>query len=114
MWLFGDGDNSVHHAIQLEVLPCGRDVEKVECANHTMKCFRNQMESLCNSHPEYQGWYGLSQTPMKQNTHGDGCAIKMHSATGDVNALHRNLRNGNYFGDHQQCSSTFCKQSATG
>ena len=38
----------------------------------------------------------------------------MHSATGDVDAIHHDLRNGirHYFEDHHQYSSTFCKQSA--
>ena len=33
---------------------------------------------------------------------------QMHSVTGDVIALRRDLRNGirHYFGDHQQCSFT--------
>ena len=53
IWLIGDGDSSVHHAVQLEVTSYGRDVEKVECANHTVKCFHNRLESLCNSHPYY-------------------------------------------------------------
>ena len=55
LWLIGDGDSSVHHAIQLEVTEYGRDVQKVECANHVIKCFCNRMESLCNSYPEYRG-----------------------------------------------------------
>ena len=53
LWLIGDGDSSVHHAIQLEVTEYGHDVQKVECANHAVKCFHNRMESFCNSHPEY-------------------------------------------------------------
>jgi len=84
MWLPGDG---VHHAVQLKVLPYGHDVEKVECANHTVKCFGNRMESLCNNHSEYQGQYGLSQTRTKQITHGAQCAIKMHSASGMVMSM---------------------------
>jgi len=43
----------VNHAVQLEVLPYGHDIEKVECVDHTMKCFCNQKELLCNNHPEY-------------------------------------------------------------
>ena len=75
MWLIGDGDSSVYHAVQLEVTSYGRDVEKVECTNHAVKCSHNQMKSLCNSHPEYRGRFGLSQTRMKRITHGARCAI---------------------------------------
>jgi len=114
-WLIGDGNSSVHHAVQLEVLPYGHDVKEVECANHVMKCLHNRMVSLCNNHPQYRGRYGLLQTRVKQITHGAQCVIQMHGGTGDINALLRDVRNGirHYFGDHQQCSFNFCKQSAT-
>ena len=51
LWLIGDGDNLVHHTVQLEVTNYGCDVQKVECANNAVKCFCNQMELLCNNHP---------------------------------------------------------------
>ena len=42
----------------------------------------------------YHGKHGLTQAMMKRITHGARCAIKMHSATGDVAALCHDLRNG--------------------
>ena len=53
---------------------------------------------------------------MKRITHGALYVTKMHSATGDVDALCCDLRYGicHYFGDHRQCSSIFSKQSTTG
>jgi len=48
---------------------------------------------------------------MKWTTYGGRCAIRMHSATGDITALRHDLRNGprHCFGDRQKCSSSFCK-----
>ena len=76
LWLIGDGDSSVYHSVVTGVLSYGQDITKVECANH---------EALCNDKPGYRGKRGLSQTMMKRITHGPS---KMHSATGDVVALH--------------------------
>lgn len=42
----GDGDSSVYARIREEVPGWGRYVEKEECANHTCKCFRSNLENL--------------------------------------------------------------------
>ena len=114
-WLIGDGDSSVYHAVVSGVPTYGIDIKKVECANHAVKCFRNRLEGVCKDKPAYRSKHGLSKTMMKRITHGARCAIKMHSATGDVAALRRDLRNGprHYFGRHDKCSSTFCKHKDT-
>ena len=93
----------------------GRYVQKVECANHTVKCYWNHLEALCKEHPHYRGRHGLSDAMMKRITHGAHCAIKMHSTTGDVAALRHDLRNGvwHYFGDHKNCNSVYCKNTNT-
>ena len=113
-WFIGDGDSSVYHAVVTDVL-YGRCVQKVECANHAVKCYRNRLEALCKEHPEYRGCHGLSGERMKKITRGARCAIKMHSTTGDVAALCHDLRNGvrHYFGDHTKCNSTYCKNTNT-
>ena len=115
LWFIGDGDSSVFHAVVTGVPSYGRHVQKVECANHAIKCYRNRLEELCKNHPEYRGRYGLSAVRMKRITHGARCAIKMYSTTGDVAALRHDLRNGirHYFGDHRQCRSSFCKHTTT-
>ena len=49
---------------------------------------------------------------MKWTTYGGRCAIRMHSATGDITALRHDLRNGpcHCFSDHQKYNnSSFCK-----
>ena len=92
-----------------------RHVQKVECANHAVKCYRNRLEALCKEHPEYRRRHGLSEAKMKRITHGARCAIKMHSKTGDVAALRHDLRNGirHYFGDHRSCNFAYCKNTNT-
>ena len=110
VWLIGDGDSSVYHNVVTGVPSYGRDITKVECANHAVKCYRNRLEALCNDKPDYRSKHGLSQAMMKRITHGARCAIKMHSVTGDIAALCHDLRNGprHYFGLHDECNSAFC------
>ena len=110
-WLIGDGDSSVYYVVVSGVPSYGIVIKKVECANHAMKCYRNRLEGVCNDKPAYHSKQGLSKSMMKRITHGARCAIKMHSATGDMAALLHDLRNGprHYFRLHDRCSSTFCK-----
>ena len=114
LWFIGDGDSSVYHAVVSNV-SYGRYVQKVECANHAVKCYRNRLEALCKEHPQYCGRHGLSEAKMKRITYGARCAIKMHSITGDVAALRHDLRNGvwHYFEDHTKCNSVYCKNTYT-
>ena len=113
LWLIGDGDSSVYHSVVTGVPSYGRDITKVECANHAVKCYRNR-EALCTDKPDYRGKHGLSPAMMKRITHGARCAIKMHSATEDVAALRHDLRNGprHYFGLHSNCNSAFCQRKS--
>ena len=115
LWLIGDGDSSVYHSVVTGVPSYGRDITKVECANHAIKCYRNRLEALCNDKVNYRGKHGLTQAMMKRITHGARCAIKMHSATGDVAALCHDLRNGprHYFGLHKDCNSAFCQHKSS-
>jgi len=48
-----DGDSSVLHTIQTKVESYGRDVEKVEYANHAIKCFHGQLEQLAKDFPSF-------------------------------------------------------------
>jgi len=85
--MIGVEDSSVYNSVVTHCNTYGRDVKKVKCANHAVKCYCNRMEKLCNDKPQYQGKFGLSSTMMKRLTYGARCAIKVHSRTGDVNAL---------------------------
>ena len=64
-----------------------------------------------DSHSEWKGRYGLSKVKIKKIAAGARAAIRMHSSTGNVEALRKDLRNGPYhvFGYHRKCSPTFCK-----
>ena len=83
-------------------------VQKVEFANHAVKCYRNRLEALSKEQPECLGRHGLSEG-MEKITHVACCAIKKHSTMGDVAALRHDLWNGvqQYFGDHTKCNSTY-------
>ena len=100
LWFIGDGDSSVYHAVATGVPLYSHHVQKVECANHAIKCYTNHLEELF--YPEYQQWYGLSAVRMKRISHGACFAIKMHNNTGDVAVLRHDLQNAiqHYFGDH--------------
>ena len=63
LWFIGDGNSSVYHAVVTGVPSYGHRV--MECANHVIKCYQNQLEKLCKSHLEYRGQYGLSVVRMK-------------------------------------------------
>ena len=69
MWLIGDGDSSVYYAVVTNVLSYGHHVQKVECANHPVKCYRNRLKALCKEHPEYHGCPDLSEAKMKRIIH---------------------------------------------
>ena len=45
LWFIGDGDSSVYHAVDSNV-SYGHYVQKVECANHAVKCYQNCLETL--------------------------------------------------------------------
>ncbi len=56
----------------------------------------------------------LTQRAMKRLAVGARCAIKMHSKTGDVEKLRKDLQNcpSQVFNDHTNCSTSFCKVTA--
>ena len=39
----------------VSAVPWGFAIEKVECANHSVKCFRTQLENLVSNNPSYKG-----------------------------------------------------------
>ena len=114
MRMTGDGDSSVLANIQANVPGWGMKVSKVECANHAVKCYRSRLEKIVQDFPKYKGKGRLTQRAIKRLTTGARCAIKMHSKTGDVEELRKDLRNGpsHVFSDHTNCSTSFCKVAA--
>ena len=58
--VIGDGDSSVLYTIQTTVQYDGRDVVKIECANHAVKCYRSRLEQLAKDFPSFHGRGGLT------------------------------------------------------
>ena len=56
----GDGDSSVLYTIQTTVQCYSRDVVKIECPNHTIKCYRSRLEQLAKDFPSFRGQGGLT------------------------------------------------------
>ena len=64
--MIGDGDSSVHHTAHNGV-PCyERHVQKLECTNHAIKCFRGHLEKLAKDIPQFQGKNGLTSDKVQQ------------------------------------------------
>ena len=57
----GDGDSSVYPTLLQSVPVWGRDIEKIECANHVCKCHRSSLEKLAADNPTYKGKGGLTE-----------------------------------------------------
>ena len=57
IWMIGDGDSSVYSSICIGV-PYGRFVQKVECTNHAIKCYRSALEKLAKE-GNFSGSKGL-------------------------------------------------------
>ena len=78
-----DGDSSVYPTL-LETVPLwGRDIKKLECANHACKCYRGSLEKLVAENPSYKGKGGLTSKMRKRLTSAARCAIKMRSIKKD-------------------------------
>ena len=53
--IIGDGDSLVLYTIQTTVQTYGRDVVKIEFANHTVKCYQSRLEQLAKDFPSFCG-----------------------------------------------------------
>lgn len=111
----GDGDSSTHPNLITGVPGWGHAIEKLECANHAIKCYRGSLERLVEEKPRYKGRGRLTEAMRKRLTKAARCAIKMRSTLNDkreaAKLLREDLRNGPFhcFGDHSHCSTDFCK-----
>ena len=90
--VIGDGDSSIFYTIQTTVPTYGRDVVKIECANHAIKCYRSRLEQLAKDFPLFRGQGGLTKSIILKITHGARCAIPNHSNSNDIKRLKNNLR----------------------
>ncbi|XP_063414164.1 uncharacterized protein LOC134696586 isoform X2 [Mytilus trossulus] len=115
----GDGDSSVYARIREEVPGWGRYVEKEECANHTCKCFRSNLEKLVSENHLYKGRNHLTKTTRVRLVSALRSAIRMRSKDVETNhltkpeaisQLRHDIKNSVFhvFGLHSNCSN-FCK-----
>ena len=93
-------------------VPYGRHVEKIECANHAVKCYHTRLANIVKDNPSFGGSGNLTKDIVAKITQAARKAITAHSCTGDVEALRNDFCNGpkHYFGDHSICNSTICSK----
>jgi len=110
----GDGDSSVHSSL-VAAVEWGCSITKIECANHSLKCYRSSLEQMVKENPSYKGKNKLTENMRKRLTKSARSAIIMRSKESDrhqaILKLERDLLNGPYhcFGYHTKCSIDFCK-----
>ena len=75
----GDGDSSVYPRL-IEAVPWGYSIKKVECANHSLKCYRSALEKLVCDNPSYKGKGKLTVGMRKGLTKAARCAIISRSS----------------------------------
>ena len=80
--MISEGDNYVHHAVCAGVPSYGHLVQKLECANHAVKCYRSSLEKLAKDNSQFKRRNGLTSSKMQQLAKGIRCVIRNHSATG--------------------------------
>ena len=88
--LIADGDSSVFAQLQEKVI-WGRRIQKLECANHTVKCLRSNLEKLVAEKPHYKGKGKLTKLNRIKLSTAVRCAIKMRTNDGNVNQLRKDI-----------------------
>ncbi len=119
MRVIGDGDSSTMPTLITQGPSWCKDIVKLECANHSVKCLRASLERLVEEKPQYKGKGRLTKLKMIKITSGARCAIKMRSEeeakigrAKAVKKLQHDIMNSAWhvFGHHKNCSADFCKQ----
>ena len=93
--IIGVGNSSVYTKV-VEIVPYGRRVKKLECANHAVRCYRKSLHDLVNNRPDWKGRNSLKELKIRKLSAGARAAIRMHAKTGNVDQLRKDLRNGPY------------------
>jgi len=112
MRIIADGDSSTFSKLQEHIAVWGTDIRKLECANHTCKCVRSNLEKLVAEKKHFKGKGKLSGRNIIRLTTALRCAIKMRSKDKNCQLLKHDIRNSVYhiLGFHTKCSN-FCKQA---
>ncbi len=112
--IIGDGDSSAYPSLIQNVPGWGHCIQKLECANHSCKCYRGALEKLAQENPAYKGTGGLTEKMRRRLVSAARCAIKMRSKEVDrktaVHLLRKDLLNGpnHCFGSHERFNPDFC------
>ncbi|XP_063232486.1 uncharacterized protein LOC134536623 [Bacillus rossius redtenbacheri] len=104
----GDGDSSVHAAIIANV-SYGRDVEKIECANHVVKNLKKNLYAMAKgSHTRH-----LSQSKIQALCRcARGCISNCGGNAVQLQSALLNVPN-HVFGDHKLCHLEVCERAGT-
>lgn len=107
-------DSSVFATLQENVPVWGKDIKKLECANHVCECVRSSLEKLVLEKPQYKGKGKLTKLNRVRLTTALRCAIKMRSKSKNAKQLRKDILNSIYhvLGFHDHCSD-FCKKKTT-
>lgn len=115
-YYIGDGDSSVYARI-VEKVSYGRDVIKLECANHITRNLHDGLRKLVANkhfplHVRKVLTYG-SPSPLERLVKGVRTAIKECGKSHNVNILREDLKNAPYhvLGSHKNCRPTYCTRS---
>ena len=112
--LIGDGDSALYSTL-ISSVPWGYAIEKIECVNHAVKCYRTALERPAQDNPNHRGKGKLTEAMRKRLTKAAHCAIVMRSKEADkqtaIVKLQQDLLNSplHCFGHHTSCSTDFCK-----
>ena len=109
--IIADGDSSVYSTLLENVPIWGKDIKKLECANHICKCVRSNLEKLVQEKPQYKGKGKLTKLNRIRLSTAIRCAIKMRSKSKDHRQLKKDIINSIYhiLGFHSNCSD-FCNK----
>lgn len=117
-YYIGDGDSSVYARI-VEKVSYGRDVIKLECANHITRNLHDGLRKLASNkhfpiHVRKILTYG-SPSPLERLVKGVRTAIKECGKTHNVHILREDLKNAPFhvLGSHKNCRPAYCTRSNT-
>ena len=115
MNIISDGDSSVFARVWEEVPILRRNVEKLECANHTCKYFGSNLEKLVADNPQNKGYHKLPKYMRQRSISAVRCAIKKQLGEKDKHTAIKKLKHDivesvqHCFDNHEKCSADFCK-----
>ena len=106
------GDSSVFPTLVAQVPVWGHAIEKIECANHAIKCYWSALENLVKDKPHYKGKGKLIEAMHKKLTKAARCAIKMRSKEENRSMAIKKLQEDIHNGPLHcllACSPDYCK-----